>query len=145
MGFHNRRVKLTSPLDVERPLELMNPSPPTVHLPPLLALATIQVEIRSDLLSARLADILSSIHSAPDLSSIIFKYPKSTTVKDVPTSRTWIDVDKWLARLAMSVKTRRSLTVVLTTWPEGNSRWEEYLPEFMKAGGELRVEAGARS
>ena len=145
MGFHNLRVKLTSPPETEYPLELTNPFPPTVHLPPLPALATIQVEIRSGFLSDDLADVLSSIHSAPDLSSIIFKYPKSTTVKDVPTSRTWIDVDKWLARLATSVKTRRSLTVVQTTWPEGNSKWEEYLPEFMKAGGELRVEASARS
>ena len=118
---------------------------PAVGLPPLLAVTTVEVKIYLGSPSARLVDILSSIHSAPALSSITFKYLKSSTVEDTPTSSIWVDIDKWLARLAMNVKTGRSLTAILMPRPEGNSKWEECLPKFTRAGGELRVETNVHS
>ena len=74
-------------------------------------------------------------------------YPESirTAAEDIPDSRLWIDVDKWLARLAMDPESKGGLTVLLTPWPEGNSSWEVCLPEFKSAGGELRVDAGVHN
>jgi hypothetical protein len=135
---------LTSPPDVY-PYLTSIAFPPLVHLPPLPALTTVEVKIYWGCLSARLADILSCIRSAPALSSIIFKYPRSTAPENIATSRAWVDVDRWLARLAIRAKAGRSLMVTLTPWPEGDSEWEleGYLPEFRKAGGELRVCTGS--
>lgn len=134
---------LTSPPDLYSLMASVGTFPPVVPLPPLPVLTSIEVTIHSGSLSARLADLLSCIHSAPALSSITFKYPKATPVGDILASRLWIDVDRWLARLAMHVKTERNLTLVLKPWPEGNSEWEECLPEFRKAGGELNVITGS--
>ena len=109
--------------------------PPVVPLPPLPALTSIEVTIHSGSLSARLADPLSCIRSAPALPSITFKYSNATPVEDIPASRLWTDVDRWLTRLAMHVKTKRSLSLVLKPCqPGGNSKREECLPEFRKAG-----------
>ena len=140
--FCNLEVILTGPPDVYSFAVFVNAFPPVVLLPPLPALATIEVNIHSNYLSARFADFLPCIRSAPALSSITFKYPKSTPVNDDPASDEWINVDKWLAT---HVKAKRSLTAILTPWPEGNSKLGEWLPEFRKAGGELKVETGARS
>ena len=112
------------------------------YLPPLPALTSVKLEIRSGTLSPRLADIISCIRSVPALSSVTFNYPKMSGVEVVHASSQWIDVDKSLMRLAMEVNSKRSLVVVLTPWSEGNSSWEEYLPEFRRAGGELRVSPG---
>lgn len=134
---------LTSLPDVYPPLAPVGAFPPVDYLPPLPALTTMEITIRSGSLSARLADFLSCIRSTPALSSITFKYPRSTPAEDIPTSRRWIQVDNWLARLAMHVKAKRRLKVVLTPWPEGTPGWEECLPEFGKAGGVLNVIIGA--
>ena len=115
---------------------------PMVHLPPLPALTSVKLEIRSGTLSLRLVDILSCIRSVPALSSVAFKYPKMSGVEAIHASSQWINVDKSLARLAMEVKSKRGLVVVLTPWLEGNLSWEKYLPEFRRAGGELRVGHG---
>jgi len=117
-----------------------------VPLPPLPALVTMEFDVYMGIISAPFTDFLFSIRSAPALSSITFKYPgPNYIVKDIPVSHLWIGVDKWLARLAMDVKTKRSLTVVLMPWSEGNSQLEECLPEFRKVGGELKVESGGCS
>jgi hypothetical protein len=50
-------------------------------------------------------------------------------------------VDKWLARTTLQTEVKGSLTVVLAQKPEeGPGFWEGSLPEFRKAGGELRIE-----
>ncbi|KAF9652834.1 hypothetical protein BDM02DRAFT_3183185 [Thelephora ganbajun] len=118
------------------PISPMTTFPPVARLPPLSALTTMEVRMHSDTLSARLADFLPCIHSAPALTSITFKYPKSTP-EDIPSSRIWNDMDKWLARLAMHAKAKRGLTVVLAVWSERNLKWEEFLLEFRKAGAVL--------
>jgi len=138
--FCGVEVILTSPPDAYPSFAPGDPHYPVVPLPPLLALVTMEVDIHLGSLSDRLADFLSCIRSAPALSSITFKYVKRFPVEDIPASGPWISVDKWLARLATDVRTKRSLTVVLTPWLEGNSQLEEWLPEFRKAGGELKVE-----
>ena len=116
---------------------------PMARLPTLPVLTSVKLEIRSGILSPRFVDVLSCIQSVPALSSITFKYPKWIGVEDIPASAQWIDVDKSLARLAIEVKSKRTLVLILTPWPEGNSSWEEYLPGFRRAGGELRVSPGA--
>jgi len=45
--------------------------------------------------------------------------------------------------MAIQTEVKRSLTVILAQWPEDKSVWEGCLPEFRKAGGELRVETTA--
>ncbi|KAF9648587.1 hypothetical protein BDM02DRAFT_3115208 [Thelephora ganbajun] len=127
------------------PIAPMTTLPPIVQLPPLSALTTMEVTIYPGFLSARLADFLPCIHSAPVLSSITFKYLKLTPPEDIPTSHLWNNVDKWLARLATHAKVKGGLTVVLALWPERNLKWEECLLEFRKAGGELKIETGTHS
>ena len=55
------------------------------------------------------------------------------------SSGPWVDVDKWLARMAMQTKVKGSLTVILAQWSEDKPSQERYFPEFRKVGGKLRV------
>lgn len=112
---------------------------PANNLPPLPALATIEIEVCLETLSPSIADFVRCIQSAQSLSLVTFKYIGSTPAMDTHNSSSWFKVDEWLAMLATSLKKNGNLTVVLTPWPERNSKWEEYLPEFRKAGGELKV------
>ena len=134
-GICSQCVTLTDPLDDD---EYPPPGPasssPVLHLPPLPALITLEVRIDRSFISSRLVDTLSQIRSAPALRSIIFKYWGGTPLGTIPRSKPWIDVDKSLARLAVQVKTKKRLTVIL-----GCPQWEECLPEFRKAGGETKV------
>ena len=95
----------------------MMPYSPPAHLPPFRVLTTMEIETNSGPLSARLASFLSSILSAPALSSITFRYLGSNPREDIPVSSVWKDVDRYLARLAAQTKRDRSLTVVLVPWP----------------------------
>ena len=106
--------------------------PPVLHLPRLPALTTVKVRSGPNPISPRLADFLSCIHSAPVLSSITFKPEDPFPLKADPNP--WIEVDNWLTQLVAQVKDERKLTVVL-----GDPEWEEYLPEFRKAGGEVKM------
>ena len=81
------------------------------HLPPLPALTTVEVAVRLGYLTGHFPNFLSCIHSAPALSSVIFRYQYVTIIEDIPRSRVWVDVDNGLARLAMQVKNERSFTV----------------------------------
>ena len=121
----------------------MMPYSPPAHLPPFRVLTTMEIETNSGPLSARLASFLSSILSAPTLSSITFRYLGSNPREDIPVSSVWKDVDRCLARLAAQTKRDRSLRVVLVPWPVEDLEWEGCLPEFRKAGGELKVEFNA--
>ena len=145
--FCARGVILTSLPDIfPRVARPTGGFPPVVHLPPLPALTTMEFMIRSRSPSARLVDILSCIRSAPALSSITFKFLAWHVVGGIPTVPSqWTNVDKWLARLATHVAARRSLMVVILLRSKGDSRWEERLPEFRKAGGQLRVEVDTDS
>ena len=49
-------------------------------------------------------------------------------------------MDKWVVRMAMQTKVKKSLVVILASGSGRNVTGEGYLPEFKKFGGELRVE-----
>ena len=114
------------------------------HMPPLPVLTTVEIEIHLGPLSDRVITLLSFL-SAPALSSITFRYDESTLREDIDFYRfsRWTDMDKCLARLAAHAKKDGSLTVVLTPW-RVEDLVEKCLPEFRKAGGELKVEFDAR-
>ena len=102
----------------------------------------VRVELATGFLPGRLASLLSSIHSAPNLSSVTFSFAdRSATPSVFPSSGNWVVADKWLAWVA-TVRTtaKASLMVVLAGWPEDNPNWEGYFPEFGRAGGILRRE-----
>ena len=89
----------------------------------------------------RLVYILSSIHSAPALTSLTFTPEEGWYGGCFPSSGPWVDVDKWLARMALQTEVKGSLTVVLVQrLEEVPGVLEGSLPEFRKAGGELKIE-----
>ena len=110
---------------------------PFTPIPPLPALTTLEVTLtpRPVYLTARLANLLSLIHSAPILSSVVFRNLYCSIAEDPRLPYVWVDVDNKLAQLAMQVKTKRNLTVVLEV--DENTKWEEYFPEFRRTGGQL--------
>lgn len=113
---------------------------PSFRLPPLSALATLKIQLFSKEVSDRLADLLSSIHSAPVLSSITFIFPTLQAGQAFPTTGCWVGVDRSLARLASErIAAEGGLEVMLEPWPKGNTSWEEYFPKFKEAGGQLRA------
>jgi len=114
---------------------------PEVHLPPLSALARVEIQLYSEGISGRLVDLLSSIHSAPALSSVTFTFPVRHGASVFPPPGPWVGVDKWLARLTGDRgRAEGGLTVMLKPWPDGDSNWEGYFPTFRMAGGKLTVE-----
>ena len=103
MEFYSLGVMSKSSSDTTR----LDVTPPAIDLPLLSALTTLEVTASLGSLTARLANFLSPIHSAPALSSVIFRDLYRSGTRDI--------VDNRLAQLAMQVKTKRSVTVV----PEG--------------------------
>jgi len=112
---------------------------PTIHMPQLPALKTLVVKTYVNRLSRRLTDILLSIRSVPQLSSVTFTFAGSPS-GNFPTYDAWCGVDNWLAQLARTgVRGEDSLKVEMRMlsedWPGG----EGFLCLFEKAGGEVRV------
>jgi hypothetical protein len=120
-----------------RTLQANEPTP-AVPLPPLPALTTLRIGLFSGGPFARLTHILTSIHSAPALSSITLTSDGGWHGEYFPSSGPWVEVDKWLAKMALQV--RGSLTVTMAERLEDGLVWEEPLPEFREAGGVLCVE-----
>ena len=131
--FYGLGTMLKSPPDATR----LSVNPLVIDLPPLSALTTTEVIVRPGFLTTRFTNFLSLIHPAPALSFVVFRYPLCTNAGDFPFSRVWAGVDNKLAQLAMQVKAKRSVTVFLEGWVDGNTRWEEYLLEFRKMGGQV--------
>jgi hypothetical protein len=117
-----------------------NKPPPAIHLPPLPALTTMRIGLRSGRPSARLNCILSSVRSAPALASITFTSEGGWYGKRFPSSGPWVDIDKWLARMTLQAEVKGSLVVIMVQRPEDWPVWEGSLPEFRKSGGELTIE-----
>ena len=84
-----------------------------INLSPLSASPTLEVIVRPGSLTARFANFLSLIHSVLALSSVVFHYLLRTNAGDLSFSCVWADVDNRLAQLAMQVKTKRSVAVIL--------------------------------
>jgi hypothetical protein len=118
-----------------------NKTLPAVPLPPLPALTTVHIDLRSGGPFPHLVYILSSIHSAPALTSVTFTPEEGWYGERFPSSGPWVDVDKWLAQMTLQTEVKGNLTVVLVQrLDEGPGVWEGSLPEFRKAGGELKIE-----
>jgi hypothetical protein len=116
--------------------------PRTIHSTPFPSLTEVRIDLSFDNPTSRLVRLLSSIHSTPELSSVTFSFAGAWwAAQEFPSSGNWIVVDQWLARSVTGCTVARGgLGVVMAGWPEGNSNWEGYFPEFRRAGGELRRE-----
>ena len=117
-------------------------SSPIIHSQSFPSLARVRVELASRFLTDSLAGLLSSIRSAPELSSVTFSFAgRWVTASAFPSCEDWIVVDRWLARMVDARATAKVvLRVVLAGWPEDNPDWKGYFPEFRRAGGDLRRE-----
>lgn len=112
-----------------------------IWMPQLPALETLVVEIVTDDISDRLADVLLSIHSAPQLSLITFAFSRAFYNRYFPVYDRWRNIDGWLARLARTrIKADDELEVemwLVEAWPAS----EGFLRLFEEAGGEVRTRA----
>ena len=118
--------------------------PPPIHLPPLPALTTLAIDIDPFGPSPHLKNILCSIHSAPALSSIAIEHPNWKSMEHSYLWAPWVDIDKWLSRIAKQTKVTRGLLLALRRWPEGESVREGFLPEFRESGGKVKVDDSVR-
>jgi len=79
--------------------------------------------------------LFNSINSAPVLASVTLTAGNWRFGRNSTSEGPWVDVDKWLARMALQTEVKGGLTATLAHWPV----WKEYLPEFRKAGGKLKT------
>ena len=119
-------------------ITLETPSP-SIDLPPLLALTSLQIRLYTCSPSRRLTKILSSIPSAPALTSIAFEYGGWGGIPRAVDLSTWADADKFLARIAKGVNAKGGLVLTLKPWPSDQMVWEWFLPQFREAGGKIRT------
>jgi hypothetical protein len=79
------------------------------------------------------------------LASITFRSEEGWFRKHVPFLGPWVDVDKWLARMALQTdsEVRGNLMVVIVQLPEDGPVLEGCFPEFRMAGGEVKIEIKA--
>jgi len=116
---------------------------PPISLPPFPTITTVNIAVRAGEPFDRLAYILSRIHSAPALASIVFTSEERWPTSGFLPSDLWADVDEWLVRMTMQTKVKGGLTVTLVQQPEEEPLWSECLPKFRKVGGEVRIEVTA--
>jgi len=90
--------------------------------------------------SPRLTNILCSIGSAPVLTSIAIGSSDWNFIEHPHLAGPWVDVDRWLSRIAKHAKVKGGLPLTLRLWPKGRSVWPEFLPEFRESGGEIRLD-----
>jgi len=86
----------------------------TVSLP---ALTTLDLNIRAGIPSPHLITILSSISSAPALDSITLE--RECFCVDLSYQDSWVDLDRWLTRMAEHTRVQGGLSVILRGWPKG--------------------------
>lgn len=132
---------LTRPPDLDSvSTRLVDLPLPVIHLPPFPSLTRVRVNLGTEDITARLAGLLSSIRSAPELSSVTFSLSDTWSLpRDFPSSGNWTLVDKWLAWVFTTrTMAKGGLRVVLAGWLGGDQNWKGYFPEFRRAGGKLR-------
>ena len=108
--------------------------PSTIHLPSLPALTTLVIKLKLSGLFPRFSNVLCSIGSAPALTSIVIDHPSWEHIDNFFLEDLWVDLDRWLSRIARHAEVAGGLTLTLRRWPEGKSIWEEFLPKFRESG-----------
>jgi len=108
----------------------------TLSLP---ALTTLDLNLQNGDPSPHLINILSSISSAPALGSVTFRHDKWSNINQ-PFQGPWIDVDRWLTRVAQRARVRGGLYVMLQWLPKGMPVWGGFLPDFRRAGGQVKTD-----
>jgi hypothetical protein len=111
-----------------------------IHLPSLPALTTLAIDLCGGDPSPYLIHILCSIGSAPALESIAIEHVDWDFIERLPSKDPWVDVDRWLSRIAKHAKVKGGLALTLARWPKHKSVWEGFLPEFRESGGEIKVD-----
>ena len=121
---------------IDLPDTLVEGIPPPIHLPPLPALTTLVIYHYEDHPSPHLTNILCSIGSAPVLTSIAIENTDWIYIEHLPLADLWVDVDRWLSRIAKHAGVKGGLPLTLRRW----SVWEGFLPEFRESGGKIKPE-----
>jgi len=109
------------------------------HTLSLPALTTLGLNLGKGDPSPCLITILLSISSAPALGSITFRHDMWFNI-DRPFQGPWVDIDRWLTRVAQRVRVQGGLPVMLECWPKGMPVWEGFLPGFRRAGGQVKTD-----
>jgi len=117
--------------------------PPRIDMSSLTTFAALSIEFCMVDPSPRLTNILRHIPPIPMLTSITMghvAWPDSDTNVEHPFQGRWVEIDRWLARLAGHAGVQGELPVTLVRWPWGKSVWEGFLREFRKAWGGIRMD-----
>jgi len=120
--------------------------PPPIDIPSLTALTILSIEFCMVNPSPRLTSILCHIPSIPMSTSITMghaAWPNSDTDTEHAFQGRWVEIDRWLARLARHARVQGGLSVTFVRWPRGQSIWEGFLLEFRKAGGGFKMDIAA--
>ena len=110
-------------------------APPHIHLPSLPALTTLVIHVNTNRPSPHLTNILCTIGSVPMLTSIIIRYEEWRFLNHFPLVDSWVDVDRWLSRIAKHAKVEVGLPLTLRRW----DFQERFFPEFRESGGRVEV------
>lgn len=116
------------------------PSPAVV--PPLPSLTTMRVRLGLGIPDPHLACLLSSIHLAPNLCTVVFAcFDVQLTTSDFTPPGPWSTVDEWLARLAMTRAVAGDSSEVVLAQLTELPGYTGYFPKFRMAGGKIRRES----
>jgi len=89
-----------------------------VHLPSLPVLTTLTIDLCVYEPSPRLTNILCGIPPTPTLTCIAVRCNERFLAE---YQGRWVDIDRWLARVAGHGGSQGGLSVMLINWPEGMS------------------------
>lgn len=133
---------LTIPLDLNPMMPERDDRPP-VFIPPLPSLTTVRVQLGSETPTILLARLLFSIHSAPNLCTVVFASRGAwVDIADFTPPGPWSVVDGWLANLVtVRAAAGGRMEVVIVQSTGYLSKHAVYFPEFRKAGGVIRRES----
>ena len=124
---------------IDLPDSFSDEIPSIIHLPLLPALTTLVIQLYLSDLSPHFTNVLCSIGSAPALTSIFIDHLNREYIDDIFSEDPWVDLDRWLSQIARHAEVTGGLTLTLRGWPEGESIWEGFLPEFRESC-EIKVE-----
>lgn len=111
-------------------------APSPVHLPSLPALTTLVIYLCLCAPLPNLTSILRSIGSAPALTSIDIVHTGWESIECLSSAGPWVDVDRWLSRIAEDAAVKGDLTLTLRPC---KSVQDGFLPGFRESGGKIKV------